>query len=65
MNGWIFFNNLMFGSITGLSLGFFRSSQYTDKDQPAYVTAWHIGAIAGWTTTLSVFFYLINTGILT
>ncbi len=64
MNPWIFLNNTMFGYLTGLTMGFFESSHYTDTNQPAYVTAWYVGAIAGLSTVASVLFYLINSGIL-
>jgi len=60
MNPWVFFNNLLFGYVTGLTMGFIKSSHYTDTDQPAYVTAWHVGAIVGWTTVASTLLYLVN-----
>jgi hypothetical protein len=58
MNGWVFFNNLMFGYITGLTMGFLKSSHYTDTNQPAYITAWHVGNVAGWATVVFTLLYL-------
>ena len=63
MNGWVFFNNLMFGFLTGLTMGFVQSSHYTDTDQPAYITAWHAGNVAGWATIISIAVYLFQIGV--
>ena len=48
MNGWIFFNNLLFGCLAGLTLGFVRLSYDTDDDESAYLTAWIVGNLIGW-----------------
>jgi hypothetical protein len=64
MNGWEFFNNCLFGFIIGLTMGFVKSPNCTDTDQPAYVTAWHVGVVAGCATTISLMAYLFKTGAL-
>jgi len=64
INPWVFFNNLLVGFVTGLTLGLVSTSHGIDTDHPAYTTAWNVGTSAGWIAVFSVLFYLINSGIL-
>ena len=58
MNGWVFFNNLIFGFVTGLTIGLIQSTP--DTDQPAYITAWHVGNIIGWILAFAILIRIYN-----
>ena len=58
MNGWVFFNNLMFGGITGVTIGLIQSTP--DTDQPAYITAWYTGNIIGWILAFAILIRIYN-----
>jgi len=60
MNGWVFFNNLLFGLIAGITMGFVRFSHNTDSDEPAYITAWMVGNVIGWVLVAAFFFRICN-----